>query len=56
MSATVTMTHPDLPGQDITVHQESVAHYQASGWQVADEATASRPAATRRPRTTKGTD
>ncbi|MGW0599961.1 hypothetical protein ACWD11_22795 [Streptomyces sp. NPDC002776] len=54
MSATVTMTHPDLPSQPITVHAESVAHYQASGWQVADEARTTTPATTRRPRTTKG--
>ena len=44
--ATVTMTHPDLPDQPITVREQAVAHYQASGWQV-DKSTPTK----RKPRT-----
>lgn len=55
MSETVTMTHPDLPDQPITVPAASTGHYQASGWQVADEASETGSAPTRR-RTKKGTD
>lgn len=52
---TVTMTHPDLPEQPITVAAASVGHHQAAGWQVADEASETTPAPVRR-RTKKGTD
>jgi len=35
---TVTLSHPDLPGQPITVAAESVEHYTRSGWrQVVDK-------------------
>lgn len=36
----VTLTHPDLPGQPIEVNAAAVPHYQASGWQVAQNPTA----------------
>ncbi len=34
MSGPVTMRHPDLPDQPITVNEAAVPHYQASGWEV----------------------
>ncbi|WP_405994961.1 hypothetical protein [Streptomyces sp. NBC_00986] len=42
----MTMTHPDLPEQPITVREQAIGHYQAAGWQV-DEGTPTK----RRPRT-----
>ncbi|NUP19876.1 MAG: hypothetical protein HOZ81_28110 [Streptomyces sp.] len=48
----VTMTHPDLPDQPITVPEESVPHYQASGWELAKETPpATKPTARRRRQT-----
>lgn len=32
----VRMEHPDLPGQPITVSEQAVPHYAASGWGVAE--------------------
>lgn len=52
--ARVRMTHPDLPNQPIDVTEESVPHYQASGWQVAEDTPApntSKQAARRRRQT-----
>lgn len=49
----VTMAHPDLPDQPITVREESIPHYQASGWQVTEDAPSTpRPRASRRRRQT----
>jgi hypothetical protein len=36
MSA-VRLEHPDLPGQPITVNEQAVPHYAASGWVVAED-------------------
>lgn len=33
----VRMEHPDLPGQPITVSEQAVPHYAASGWGVAED-------------------
>lgn len=43
------MTHPDLPDQPITVRQDAVAHYQASGWELAEQT----PPATPQPKATR---
>jgi hypothetical protein len=52
--ARVTMAHPDLD-QSIVVDEVSIPHYQASGWQVADERpTRTERAAARSRRQTKG--
>lgn len=32
----VTMAHPDLPDQPITVRQDAVSHYQAAGWETVE--------------------
>lgn len=48
----VTMTHPDLSDQPITVREDAVPHYQASGWQVVDEIPAPRKATVKRRRQT----
>lgn len=47
------MTHPELPDQPITVAEESVPHYQASGWELAEQAppTTTQPKARRRRQT-----
>lgn len=34
---TVTMSHPDLPGQDIEVNALAVPIHRQSGWRTADE-------------------
>lgn len=36
---TVTMRHPNLPDQNITVPVTAVPHHQASGWEVLEEDT-----------------
>jgi hypothetical protein len=42
----VTMRHPELPDQPITVREEAVPTYQASGWEVSEDApTESKPKA-----------
>lgn len=50
--ARVTMTHPDLD-RPIVVDEVSIPHYQASGWQVAEDRPTERAAARSR-RQTKG--
>lgn len=50
----VTLTHPDLPDQPITVRENAVPIYQASGWQVVEGAPTepkAKPAARRRRQT-----
>ncbi|WP_435215917.1 hypothetical protein [Streptomyces sp. bgisy034] len=50
----VTMRHPDLPDQPITVREDAVPTYQASGWQVSEDAPTkpkAKPAARRRRQT-----
>ncbi|MCM1972330.1 hypothetical protein [Streptomyces sp. G1] len=39
----VTMRHPNLPGQTITVPASAVAHHGASGWEVVDDTPAPAP-------------
>ncbi|MFE6362976.1 hypothetical protein ACFVP3_23630 [Streptomyces sp. NPDC057806] len=39
----VTMRHPDLPGQPISVPASAVPHHRASGWETVDD-TPSAPA------------
>jgi hypothetical protein len=41
--ATVTMRHPDLPDQPISVPASAVPHHRASGWETVDD-TPSAPA------------
>ncbi|MFI6337840.1 hypothetical protein [Streptomyces sp. NPDC050535] len=48
----VTMTHSELPGEHITVRESSVPHYQASGWEIADEVPAPRKPTVKRRRQT----
>lgn len=33
----VRMTHPTLPGREITVAEQSVPHHERAGWQLAAE-------------------
>jgi hypothetical protein len=49
------MCHPEL-SERIEVDEVSVPHYQASGWQRADEAKSTTQAAARRRRPTKSGD
>lgn len=51
MSA-VTMAHPDLPDQPITVRQDAVSHYQAAGWGIVETPPPPRKATARRRRQT----
>lgn len=32
-----TLTHPNLPGREIHVHEQAVAHHARAGWELADE-------------------
>lgn len=50
----VTMTHPDLPDQPITVREDAVPTYQASGWQVSEDAPSKPKARTARRRRQTG--
>ncbi|MFJ9895240.1 hypothetical protein ACIQPR_18185 [Streptomyces sp. NPDC091280] len=49
--STVTMTHPDLD-QTIEVREDAVPHYQASGWEPAENPPARRKKAPARRRQT----